>query len=91
MRIRAERTKLDAVKDRRKAEQVAPYQVELVDLQNKQPSATLGVGLLIEEYRWMLEEYRVSIFAQELRTPQPISEKRLDRKLEEVRGALAIA
>ncbi len=90
MQIRAERTKLDAVKDRRKAKQVAPYQMELENLENNQPSASSGAKLLIEEYRWMLEEFRVSIFAQELRTPQPISEKRLDRKLEEVRGALAI-
>jgi ATP-dependent helicase HrpA len=28
-------------------------------------------------YRWMLEEYRVSLFAQELKTKFPISEKRL--------------
>jgi len=28
-------------------------------------------------YRWMLEEYRVSLFAQELRTKFPVSEKRL--------------
>jgi len=28
-------------------------------------------------YRWMLEEYRVSLFAQELRTRFPVSEKRL--------------
>ena len=31
------------------------------------------------EFRWMLEELRVSFFAQELRTPQPISLKRLDK------------
>jgi ATP-dependent helicase HrpA len=31
------------------------------------------------EYRWLLEELRVSLFAQELRTPQPVSVKRLDK------------
>ncbi len=31
------------------------------------------------EYRWLLEELRVSFFAQELRTPQPVSVKRLDK------------
>ncbi|MDM0118882.1 ATP-dependent RNA helicase HrpA [Variovorax arabinosiphilus] len=31
------------------------------------------------EFRWLLEELRVSFFAQELRTPQPVSVKRLDK------------
>ncbi|WP_239027397.1 ATP-dependent RNA helicase HrpA [Ramlibacter algicola] len=31
------------------------------------------------ELRWLLEELRVSLFAQELRTPQPVSIKRLER------------
>lgn len=33
----------------------------------------------LSEYRWLLEELRVSLFAQELRTPQPVSLKRLDK------------
>ena len=33
----------------------------------------------LDEYRWLLEELRVSLFAQELRTPQPVSVKRLDK------------
>ncbi|MBA4003443.1 MAG: ATP-dependent helicase, partial [Delftia sp.] len=33
----------------------------------------------MQEYRWMLEELRVSFFAQELRTPYPVSIKRLDK------------
>ncbi len=32
-----------------------------------------------DEYRWMVEELRVSLFAQELRTPMPVSGKRLDK------------
>ena len=31
------------------------------------------------EFRWLLEELRVSFFAQELKTPQPVSVKRLDK------------
>ncbi|HET9472231.1 MAG TPA: DUF3418 domain-containing protein, partial [Usitatibacter sp.] len=31
----------------------------------------------VEEYRWLIEELRVSLFAQELRTPFPVSAKRL--------------
>ena len=33
----------------------------------------------LDEYRWLIEELRVSFFAQELRTPQPVSVKRLDK------------
>ena len=33
----------------------------------------------MQELRWLLEELRVSFFAQELRTPQPVSTKRLDK------------
>ncbi|MEY4884259.1 MAG: hypothetical protein RIS34_2113, partial [Pseudomonadota bacterium] len=33
----------------------------------------------MQEFRWMLEELRVSFFAQELRTPQPVSVKRLEK------------
>ena len=37
------------------------------------------VDARMQEYRWMLEELRVSFFAQELRTPYPVSSKRLDK------------
>lgn len=33
----------------------------------------------LSDFRWQLEELRVSLFAQELRTPQPVSVKRLDK------------
>ena len=37
------------------------------------------VDARLEEFRWLLEELRVSLFAQELRTPQPVSVKRLEK------------
>ena len=33
----------------------------------------------LEQYRWLLEELRVSLYAQELRTPVPVSVKRLQK------------
>ncbi len=39
---------------------------------------------LIEEYRWMIEEYKVSLFAQELKTVFPVSRKRLEKKRQEI-------
>ncbi|MFE8069711.1 ATP-dependent RNA helicase HrpA [Marinobacteraceae bacterium S3BR75-40.1] len=39
----------------------------------------------LEQYRWMLEEYRVSFFAQQLGTALSVSPQRLDRQWEKVR------
>jgi ATP-dependent helicase HrpA len=36
----------------------------------------------LDDFRWLLEELRVSLFAQELRTPQPVSVKRLEKAWE---------
>jgi len=33
----------------------------------------------LDDFGWLLEELRVSLFAQELRTPQPVSVKRLEK------------
>jgi ATP-dependent RNA helicase HrpA len=38
----------------------------------------------LEEFRWMLEELRVSLWAQQLRTPYPVSFKRLEKYWGEV-------
>lgn len=38
----------------------------------------------LHEYRWMVEEFRISLFAQELGTAKPVSAKRLDKIWEEV-------
>jgi ATP-dependent helicase HrpA len=53
-----------------------------------------GVGPLppaardeLDAYRWMVEEFRVATFAQELRTPAPVSEKRLDEQWQRVVAA----
>jgi ATP-dependent helicase HrpA len=44
-------------------------------LERHQRDGTMDVNLI--EFRWLIEELRVSLFAQELRTPFPVSHKRL--------------
>ncbi|WP_297325133.1 ATP-dependent RNA helicase HrpA [Nitrosomonas sp.] len=47
------------------------------------------IGLMdenLDEFRWQIEELRVSLFAQELKTPQPVSLKRLQKLWESVRA-----
>ena len=41
----------------------------------------------VERIRWMIEELRVSYFAQALKTPYPVSEKRVLRAIEQERGS----
>lgn len=38
----------------------------------------------LEDFRWQLEELRVSLFAQELKTPTPVSVKRLEKRWHEL-------
>jgi ATP-dependent helicase HrpA len=38
----------------------------------------------LDEFRWHLEELRISLFAQELKTPYPVSVKRLDKLWDEL-------
>jgi ATP-dependent helicase HrpA len=52
-------------------------------------SADVGGGNTepeMEDFRWRLEELRVSLFAQELKTPEPVSVKRLEKRWAEIAG-----
>ncbi len=40
----------------------------------------------LDEFRWLLEELRVSLFAQELKTPAPVSLKRVEKAWEALDG-----
>tara|TARA_R110002074_G_scaffold152936_1_gene307484 strand:+ start:48875 stop:52729 length:3855 start_codon:yes stop_codon:yes gene_type:complete len=40
---------------------------------------TSGEHLESVDFRWLLEEYRISLFAQQIKTTQPVSEKRLEK------------
>ncbi|MDD2884630.1 MAG: DUF3418 domain-containing protein, partial [Dechloromonas sp.] len=48
--------------------------------------AKLGaVDPQVEQFRWLLEELRVGLYAQELRTPVPVSVKRLEKQWEGIK------
>jgi hypothetical protein len=84
--IRIERATLNPAKDQERARQIAPYLAAWRQLQGELPRSTTAC-LAIEEFRWMIEEFKVSLFAQELGTATPISPKRLDEKLARIREA----
>jgi ATP-dependent helicase HrpA len=83
--VRADRFGLDPAKDRQRVGQLAPYDQEFRERAGERCSTQRAA--LLQELRWMLEEFRISLFAQELGTDQPISAKRLDLKLEELRAS----
>lgn len=56
-------------KDRILAQQIAPLWQNYLDYLERHDAYTAE----LEEYRWLLEELRVSLFAQELKTVKPIS------------------
>jgi hypothetical protein len=39
----------------------------------------------LDDFRWRIEELRVSLYAQELKTPYPVSFKRLDKLWSQIR------
>ncbi|WP_408203653.1 ATP-dependent RNA helicase HrpA [Paraburkholderia sediminicola] len=72
--LRIDKLKADSARDARQFAEFQPL------LQNYQRAVAQRGGVLdprLSEFRWLLEELRISLFAQELRTPMPVSVKRL--------------
>ena len=76
---RAERVRNEVERDRKLSAQVAPYEAALCELTGRADPSKQAPER--ERLRWMIEEYRVSLFAQELKTLAPVSAKRLDEQL----------
>ena len=77
---RLDKLQQTAERDRQYTNMLTPYWdhfIELNDDYYEHPVFSL--------YRWMLEEYRVSLFAQGLKTQMPVSEKRLEKQWQEVK------
>jgi ATP-dependent helicase HrpA len=77
---RAGRLRNEVERDRKLQEQLVPYEAALRELERVRPRDA-GPAPERERLRWMIEEYRVSLFAQELKTLQPVSARRLDEQL----------
>jgi ATP-dependent helicase HrpA len=81
MKLRAERLRQDPARDQARMLGVQVYWCEVL-----KHRARMNSDPLVEELRWLVEELRVSTFAQELRTPEPVSPKRLAKLVESLRG-----
>ncbi|TDV20737.1 ATP-dependent helicase HrpA [Paraburkholderia caballeronis] len=74
--LRIDKLRADPARDARQFAELQPL------LQQYQRALSQRGGVFdsrLGEFRWLLEELRVSLFAQELRTPVPVSVKRLHK------------
>ncbi len=67
------------------AKAVAKWQELCSDRQQKHDSEGVEDAHL-DDFRWLIEEYRVSLFAQELGTVESVSDKRLEQRWQRVRS-----
>jgi ATP-dependent helicase HrpA len=85
--IRLERARVDPEKDRAKSAQIEPYAFELARL-DRAPRSASPISeekrTAIDELRWMIEEFKLALFAPEIKTAFPISAVRLARKIAEI-------
>ena len=74
--LRLEKYRADPARDAQRLTELKPLEQKYWRLVAERKGQTDARML---EFRWLLEELRVSFFAQELRTPQPVSVKRLEK------------
>jgi ATP-dependent helicase HrpA len=74
--MRLDKLRADPARDAQKLAELRPleqrYLRRLAELKGQADAR-------LDDFRWQLEELRISLFAQELRTPQPVSVKRLEK------------
>ena len=84
LRVRVERLSGQYAKDQKCANLLQDLALPLWEQVQQRPGLLL-VCAEAAQYRWMLEEFRVSLFAQNLGTKQAVSEKRLQEQWRAVR------
>lgn len=81
---RIDKLMMDPNKDRSFMNAIEEVQTEYQQLVNKLPQIKRKQQHIID-IRWMIEELRVNLFAQQLGTPYPISAKRIKQQIDEAR------
>ena len=81
--LRLEKLRADPARDAQRLAELRPLELRYLRRLAERRGAP---DARLDEYRWLLEELRVSFFAQELRTPQPVSAKRLDKAWDQMTG-----
>jgi ATP-dependent helicase HrpA len=76
--LRLEKLRADPTRDARALAELGPLEAQWLREDARQRKSG-GADRQLEQFRWLLEELRVQLFAQELRTPVPVSAKRLQK------------
>ena len=74
--MRLDKWRADPVRDAARLAELRPIEQRYLRLVAERKGVR---DARLDEFRWLLEELRISLFAQELRTPQPVSAKRLEK------------
>ncbi|MFH1081178.1 MAG: ATP-dependent RNA helicase HrpA [Pseudomonadota bacterium] len=83
--IRAERGLLHLDKAFVKSKEIKPFDEFIQEtLKCLTPGSSSEKRQALDAFRWMLEEFKVSLYAQELKTPYPVSRKRLEEKKRDI-------
>ena len=78
IQVRLQRAEQDPARDKRQSAQLAPFKDRLEQVLAQHKGGD-GAGKRAMDYRWLLEEFRISLFAQELGTARPVSVERLQK------------
>lgn len=76
---RIDKSRADPVRDTRLMQEMAPL---LANYQRMRSALKGQADSRLDDFFWMLQELRVALFAQELRTPSPVSVRRLQKAWE---------
>lgn len=78
---RIDKLRSDPARDARMMAEMAPL---LVNYQRMRSALKGAPDERLDDFQWLLQELRVALFAQELRTPMPVSVKRLQKAWETI-------
>ncbi len=85
LRLRIEKHPANPERDGKNAGSVGLIWQKWQDKINALNQAHLDIPQQLLDFRWLIEELRVSLFAQELKTPFPVSIKRLEKIWQDMR------
>jgi len=85
LRLRIEKHPANPDRDGKNAASVGLVWQKWQDKVNALNTAHLDIPQHLQDFRWLIEELRVSLFAQELKTPFPVSLKRLEKTWADMR------
>jgi ATP-dependent helicase HrpA len=86
--IRLEKAPRERMRDQMQMQEVQEFEARLAARRESERRGGVEAPSLLE-FGWWIEEWRVSLFAQQLGTRMPVSAKRLEKRWAEITGRAA--